>query len=71
MAKKKKKSKSKSKSQSQSGGTMMGMRSGFQSAVGQGKKRKKKGKKELDFVTVLGIVFGIALLVVLVWQMTI
>lgn len=70
MAKKKSKGKS-SDRRSSSSGTMMGMRSGFKSAVGQGKKKRKKGAKELDFVTVLMVVFGIALLVVFIWQMTV
>ena len=50
-----------------SGGTMMSMRSGFKSAVGQGKKRKKT--KQRSFAEVFFYIFLAALILVLIWQL--
>lgn len=61
---------SQAKKKKKSGGTLMGMRSGFQRAVGQGKKKKKGGKKQWTFVQVLYLVGGIAVAIALFWLMT-
>jgi len=68
MGRKKRKGKS-SKKNAPSGGSMMRMRSGFKSAVGQGSK-KRRAKSQLDFMQVLGIGVAIALAVVVLWQFT-
>jgi hypothetical protein len=51
-----------------SGGAMMSLRSGFKSAVGQGKKGHKKAKK-WTFTEVFFYIFLAALVLVLIWQL--
>ena len=69
MGRKKKKGKSSKKKNAPSGGSMMRMRSGIKSAVGQGSK-KRRAKSQLDFMQVLGTGVAIALAVVVLWQFT-
>jgi len=52
-----------------SGGSMSGMRSGFKSAVGQGKKKRSK-KSSMDFMDVLTIGMVLAVVVIAIWQFT-
>ena len=51
-----------------SGGSMTGMRSGFKSAVGQGKKKAKKSS--MDFMDILTIGMVLAVVIIAIWQFT-
>jgi hypothetical protein len=53
-------------SKKKTSGALMGMRSGFKKAAGNGKKRK--GKEEVSFQTVFTVLAVISLAIVLLWK---
>jgi hypothetical protein len=55
-------------SKKKTSGALMGMRSGFKKAAGNGKKRKGKGKEEVSFQTVFTVLAVISLAIVFLWK---
>ncbi len=60
----------KAKRQKRSGGAMMRMRAGAQNLAGTGKKKRKKGGAPITMQQMLVWGFGLAILVVLIWRLS-